>query len=345
MNLDEQYMYRALQLAEIAGVNTAPNPMVGAVIVHNNRIIGEGFHERCGQAHAEVNAVRQVADKKLLREATIYVTLEPCAHYGKTPPCAALLVHHQFKRVVVATVDPFAKVAGLGLQMLTNAGIETKVGVLEKQAQQLNKRFFTFHQQQRPYVILKWAQTKDGFIDAPRKKDDTGQIRWISQPETQVLTHRWRSEEQAILVGWKTILNDNPSLTARAFKGPHPLRIVVDPSLKAPQTATVFSDGLPTLVFNTLKSETKNAVQFVQLEDLTVKSILSELYRRNILSVLIEGGSFTLQQFIRDSWWDEARVIQGISYFSEGTKAPEMTGLPQETIPFNQDTLFYYFNK
>lgn len=344
MNKDEQYMHRALQLAAMAGVNAAPNPMVGAVIVLNDQIIGEGYHEKCGEPHAEVNAVKSVKDHSILKEATIYVTLEPCAHFGKTPPCANLLIQHQFKRVVIATIDPFAKVAGKGVELLKIAGIEVTIGCLEKEARELNKRFLTFHQKQRPFIILKWAQSPDGFIDAERKPDETGEIRWISQPETQVLTHKWRTEEQAILVGWKTVLNDNPSLTARAFLGKNPTRIIIDSGLKAPTNATVFTDGLPTIVLNNIKNDTNGAVEWIQLDTINPQTILQALKEKNILSVIIEGGKYTTQSFIDAQLWDEARVIIGQNKLLSGTPAPMISKTPTESISFGFDTIHNYFN-
>lgn len=339
---DEQYMQRAIQLAKLGGVNVVPNPLVGAVIVHNDRIIGEGYHRQFGGPHAEVNAVNSVMNTALLSESTIYVSLEPCAHFGKTPPCANLLVEKQFKRVVIGTVDPFAKVAGEGIRILQTAGMDCTIGVLEAECRELNKRFFTFHQQQRPYVILKWAQTRDGFIDADRTAEDVGTIRRISSPETQTLVHQWRAEEQAILIGWKTVLNDNPSLTVRAVDGQHPLRIIVDGTLKAPQTATVFTDGLPTVVLNTVTSGENGAVRHLQLPDLSVKAQLKALYDLDVLSVIIEGGSYTLQQYIDSGLWDEARVIIGTSTFGSGTKAPSIGLLPQQTASFSSDTLHLF---
>lgn len=341
---DELYMKRALELAQLGGVNVAPNPLVGAVIVHNDRIIGEGYHQRYGEAHAEVNAVRSVKQPELLSESTIYVTLEPCAHFGKTPPCANLLVEKQFKRVVIGTVDPFAKVSGAGIRILEDAGISCTVGILEKECQYLNRRFFTLHQKQRPYVILKWAQTADGFIDAPREQDETGTIRWISAPETQSLVHQWRSEEQAILVGWKTVLNDNPSLTVRAVEGKHPLRIIVDSQLKAPGNATVFTDRLPTIVLNMQKSGVEEAVTYLKVPDLSVAQQLKTLHELSVVSVIIEGGNHTLQQYIDSGMWDEARVIKGTTSFGKGLPAPVLNRIPTQTTAFGQDQLFIFFN-
>lgn len=336
---DEQFMQRAIQLALLGGVSVAPNPMVGAVIVHNNRIIGEGYHQVFGSAHAEVNAVNSVEDQSLLSESTIYVTLEPCAHFGKTPPCANLLVQKNVKRVVIGTVDPFAKVAGQGIRILQDAGIDCTIGVLETECQAVNKRFFTFHQRQRPYVILKWAQTPDGFIDADRNNNETGGIRWISSTDTQTLVHQWRAEEQAILVGWRTVLNDNPSLTVRAVSGKNPIRIVVDSQLQAPKTATIFTDGLPTIVLNTLRGDQEGSIQYVQLPDCSVENQLKALYELNITSVFIEGGKVTLQHYIDTNSWDEARVIVGTNRFGSGTSAPNIGRIPTKTTTYSTDTI------
>ncbi|MNJ90944.1 Riboflavin biosynthesis protein RibD [compost metagenome] len=341
MDFDEKYMLRALQLAKLGGVHVAPNPLVGAVIVHNERIIGEGFHQKYGEAHAEVNAVNSVKDKSLLSEATIYVTLEPCSHFGKTPPCADLLIRSQFKRVVIAQIDPFAEVAGRGIKKLEQAGIQVDCGILEQQAKELNKRFITFHTKKRPFVSLKWAQTRDGFLapDSP----ETG-IHWISQPETQILTHQERSTEQAILVGRLTVQNDNPSLTTRAFKGPNPIRIILDPELKAPGNSTVFTDGLPTIVLNLLENKQENEVRYIQLESLEPQSILNTLFQLNISSVLVEGGANTLARFIEQGFWDEALVITGEKEFKSGISAPLIPKNAEKTTRFGKDILNYFRN-
>lgn len=343
MNTDEKYMLRALQLAALGGVSVAPNPMVGCVIVYNDKIIGEGYHKKYGEPHAEVNAVESVADKTLLPLATIYVTLEPCAHHGKTPPCANLIVKYQFKKAVIATVDPFSLVAGKGIELLKKAGIETVVGVKEQKAQLLNKRFFTFHQNKRPFVILKWAQTLDGFIDAPRQHE-TPEIRWISNPRTQIITHQWRSEEQAILVGWKTIQNDNPSLTTRAFHGENPIRIIIDKELNSPIDSTVFNDGQRTMVFNSLKSQEENAVSYIQLNDFNLENIFATCVSMGIASILIEGGKQTIESFIATNYWDEARVIVGNKTFKAGLKAPELAIKSTDNMQIGPDHIYYYFN-
>lgn len=336
-------MKRAIELAAQSAAHVMPNPLVGAVIVHDGKIIGEGRHEFYGGPHAEVNAVNSVVDKSLLKESTIYVTLEPCAHFGKTPPCADLLVKHQFKRVVIANPDPFSLVDGKGVEKLKNAGIEVELHVLQAEAREMNKRFLLFHERKRPYVILKWAQTADGFIDRDRESD-VPEINWISHPETQVLTHRWRTEEHAILVGWKTVANDNPSLTARAFSGKDPIRIVVDPHLKAPSNATVFKDGNRTLVLNKQKNESNGAVEYIQLIDFDLNSVLLKLYELNILSVIIEGGAHTLQSFIDSNLWDEARVIQSPVKFNCGKLAPSLNRLSEKVVEFGKDRIHIFAN-
>ncbi len=344
MNLDEKYMQRALQLAKLGGVSVSPNPLVGAVIVHQNEIIGEGYHQKFGEAHAEVNAVNSVKDKSLLPESTIYVTLEPCSHFGKTPPCTDLLVRSQFNRVVIAQIDPFSEVSGRGIEKLRNAGIQVDCGILEAEAKELNKRFITFHTKKRPFVTLKWAQTSDGFMDRDRSEQNQTGINWISQPETQVITHQLRTSEQAILVGWRTVQNDNPSLTARAFAGTNPIRIVVDPQLQAPQNAVLFTDGLKTIVLNGKEEKELGSVQYVKLENFTPESILSKLHELQISSVIIEGGAFTLTQFIESGLWDEALVIVGEHAFKSGMKAPVLPKMVNRPIPFGKDLLNYYHN-
>lgn len=342
---DEFYMRRCVELAILGSGNVAPNPLVGAVIVLNNQIIGEGYHEKYGEAHAEVNAVNSVKNKNLLRESSIFVSLEPCAHFGKTPPCVDLLIKYQFKRVIIGCKDPFHEVAGKGIQKLLAAGIETKVGVLEKECLTLNKRFFTFHQKKRPYVILKWAQTKDGFIDKKREDTSEKKINWISSPETQSLVHAWRSQEQAILVGRNTIVTDNPSLTVREVNGRNPTRIVIDSQLSIQDSASIFSDEVETIIFNRLKNEKTNNIHFYKLDSIDTKVILKALYELGIQSVFIEGGSRTLQYFLVNHDWDEARVIVGNTVFYDGIKAPIMQGIPKFYQEFSNDKIYYYFCK
>ncbi len=344
MDTDELFMQRCLDLASNGKQDVAPNPMVGAVIVYNNEVIGEGYHAFYGGPHAEVNAVNSVQDSSLLKEATIYVSLEPCAHYGKTPPCVDLIIEKQFKRVVIGSLDPHDQVAGKGIQKLQNLNMEVKVGVLKEACLKLNKRFFTFHQKQRPFVVLKWAETQDGFIDVLRDSAER-KVNWISAPETKVLVHQWRSEEQAILVGWKTINNDNPTLTVREVTGKNPLRVILDGQLNCNPNSTIFKDGVETVVFNLLKNETVDHVEYIQLTNISTDAILKTLYERNITSLFVEGGGQTLQHFIADGNWDEARVIVGKNKFEDGVKAPQITGIPVHSFEFSGDQIYQFENK
>lgn len=322
---DKQYMKRALQIAELGGVHVAPNPKVGAVIVHKEKIIGEGYHAHYGEAHAEVNAVKQVKNQDLLSSATIYVTLEPCSHFGKTPPCADLIVKHSFKRVVVACQDSFAAVSGNGIRRMRDAGIQVDVGLFEKEAQALNRRFFTYHEAKRPYVILKWAQTRDRFIDRTADTRVDG-VNWITHPHLKTIVHKWRSEEQAIMVGVNTVINDNPLLDVRLIDGPSPHRFIVDPECKTPLTANVIADGKKTsLIVKKNKFETlPSTIEVIELETFSTPSILGILYDKGINSVFIEGGAYTLQQFIETNLWDETRILEGDTVFKEGIPAPQL---------------------
>lgn len=340
METDERYMKRCIELARLGIGHVAPNPLVGAVVVYNDAIIGEGFHQKYGEAHAEVNAIHSVENQSLLSESTIYVSLEPCAHFGKTPPCADLIVKHRFKRVVIGSGDSFSEVSGKGIERLKAAGIEVETFVLEKECRQLNKAFFTFHEKKRPFVFLKWAQSSNGFIDA--SNENPGSITWVSQPEVQPLVHKWRNEYQAILVGKNTILADNPSLTCRAYHGRNPLRIALDSHCEIPNSSHVLSDGGETIVFNTMKSEQTGAVRFVKLEDMKPSTILEALYRLNIQSVFIEGGAKTLQSFIDSTLWDEACIIQGQHPISNGTPAPKLIGQHVDSETISGDTLNYF---
>ena len=323
MNIHETYMRRCLELARLGAGNVAPNPMVGAVIVHNGKIIGEGYHQKYGFAHAEVNAVNSVKNKELLPESEIYVSLEPCAHYGKTPPCADLLIKCGFKKVYVGCRDSFEKVDGKGIQKLKNAGIEVVTGILEKECIDLNRRFFTWCTQKRPYVILKWAQTADGFIDIERTSNTPqGSVR-ISNPLTQNLVHRWRAEEAAILIGTNTAINDNPSLTVRSWQGRNPVRVVIDRNQRLPKTLKIFDNAAPTLV----------------LTDTDPAKILDTLYNRQLQSVIIEGGAHIHQSFINASLWDEARIFTAPMRFGKGLKAATLEGKLVETLQIGDNKL------
>ena len=340
---DELYMMRCLQLAAMAEGQTSPNPMVGAVIVHDGRIIGEGYHHRAGEPHAEPNAIASVKDESLLREATMYVSLEPCSHWGKTPPCADLIVRKGLKRVVIATLDPNPKVAGRGVKILEDAGIEVIVGVMEKEARWLNRRFMTVQEKHRPYVILKWAETEDGIIDVCREEKGSGPIK-ISNSVTKTLNHQVRVEEDAIMVATKTALLDDPHLTVTKWTGRNPVRVLLDRSLRVPADYRIFDDAARTIVFTNAQCTTRglepwrkmhNAqyadpsvlrtpplkqgrnigdnVEFVGIdfEEDVVRAVLDELYKRGVMSIIIEGGAQWLQTVIDSGLWDEARVERG----------------------------------
>lgn len=318
MTTDEKYMRRALQLARQGGGHVSPNPMVGAVVVHDGLIIGEGFHRCCGESHAEVNAIAAVRDHSLLPESTIYVTLEPCSHYGKTPPCAKLLIDNGLKRVVVGCLDPFKQVSGRGIKMLQDAGVEVTVGVLESECKTLNKRFIKAHSAGRPWVLLKWAQSSDGYMAS-----GDGAVQ-LSTPLTRRLMHRERSMVDAILVGARTVAVDNPSLTTRHWSGSSPLRVVIDGKLSIPDESKVLADGGKTLIFNTVKEEVKENVEWVKI-DVMPQQWLSHLYARGVTSLMVEGGSSILRQFVNAGLWDEMRIeISPVVIGSGGLKAPSV---------------------
>lgn len=320
---------RCIQLAYNGLGTTYPNPLVGCVIVHDGKIIGEGWHQKAGEPHAEVRAIASVKDKSLLAESTLYVSLEPCSHYGKTPPCADLIITHRIPRVVIGTTDPFAKVAGRGIEKLRAAGCEVTVGVMEKECRELNKRFFTFHEKKRPYIFLKWAETADGFI-APAHKDTLAPV-WITDAYTRQEVHKMRSEEQAILVGVGTVLADNPSLDTRDWYGKNPLRVIIDPHLHSPKEFKVWNDLQPTL-FITNKEDISDKNYGLQTEIIGIdfthnvpQQICDLLYQRNIQSLIVEGGAYTLQQFINAGLYDEMRIYKSEVTFGEGVKAPQIS--------------------
>ncbi len=317
MTVDEKYMRRALQLAQQGSGHTSPNPMVGAVVVHDGKIIGEGFHRCCGKAHAEVNAIAAVKDQSLLPESTIYVTLEPCSHYGKTPPCANLLISKGIKRVVVGVLDPFEKVRGRGVAMLRNAGIEVEVGVLEKECRDLNRRFFTAHTTGMPWVQLKWAQSSDGYL-----ANEDGTVRF-SSPLTLSLVHRERSMADAIVVGAGTVKIDNPSLTTRHWSGNSSLRVVLDRNLSIPSNCKLLNDGGKTLIYNEKKEEIEGCVEWAKLDTTEPGSWLRDLYHRGITSVMVEGGASVLQQLIDAGKWNEIRIETAPMTLGGGIKAPQ----------------------
>ncbi len=337
----QDYMQRCLDLALLGQGSVSPNPMVGCVIVKDDKIIGEGYHQKFGGPHAEVMAIAAVKEQHLLEGATVYVSLEPCAHFGKTPPCSNLLIEKKIAHVVIACKDPNPKVAGKGIERLQKAGLEVEVGILNTAAQQLNKRFFCLHQKQRPHVVLKWAQTKDGFLDRLRTDNQKG-INWISSEESRSLVHHWRSQEMSILVGKHTALNDNPSLTVRDVSGKNPIRILIDSQLQVQNDISLFSTDAPTLIFNRLKNEKKENIEWIKIPETSTKYILDELYQRGIHSVMVEGGSRTLQYFIIDNVWDEAYVLVGDLHFGEGVKAPILNRVPTHVHHFGTDQIYYF---
>lgn len=346
MGNHEKYMQRCLEIAYNGLGNVAPNPMVGCVIVHDGRIIGESYHKQFGEAHAEVNAINATGDKSLLKDVTIYISLEPCAHFGKTPPCVDLIVEHKIPNVIIACQDPFAEVAGRGIKRLQDAGCNVITGVLEKEAQELNKRFFTFQVKKRPYIILKWAQTLDRFIDRKRERVDGNGINWISNDLSKRLVHKWRSEEQAILIGTNTALNDDPKLNVREWKGKDPLRIVLDRELKLPLNLNLFDQTIQTLVFTEKERDSKENLQYIPINFKAniIASILNQLYQRKIQSVIVEGGATLLNAFIASGLWDEARVFIGNKTFGHGLEAPVINLSPYSIDDVSNDKLLTYRN-
>jgi diaminohydroxyphosphoribosylaminopyrimidine deaminase/5-amino-6-(5-phosphoribosylamino)uracil reductase len=335
---DEFFMQRAMELALLGRGHVSPNPLVGSVIVHEGKIIGEGWHKKYGEPHAEVNAVNDVKDQHLLKDCVIYVSLEPCSHVGKTPPCCDLLIHHRFKKVIVANVDPNPLVNGGGLHKLREAGIEVITGILENKGRELNKRFFTYMEKQRPYIILKWAETADGFI--ARKNFDS---RWISDEFSRQLVHKWRTEEDAVLVGMRTAQYDNPQLNVRDWTGRNPVRIVIDRFLKLGEKSNLFDGSQKTLCYNVLKHEDFQNFSLIRIEEENfLQHLLNDLYKQKIQSVIVEGGAQTLQGFIDLALWDEARVFISPQKFESGIKAPSFAGTLEDECKLKKDWLKIY---
>ena len=350
-------MHRCIELALNGAGHVSPNPMVGAVIVHNDKIIGEGWHQKFGEAHAEINAINSVADKSLLSESTIYVNLEPCSHFGKTPPCVDAIIKHQFKKVVIGMLDPFEKVAGEGMKRLRLAnrsisagrdeGMKVEENVLQKECEELNKRFITFHTQKQPYIILKWAQTSDGFISPDATKMSAAEFeekRHITGFIVQKLVHKWRTEEDAILIGTNTAVSDNPALNARAYAGRNPIRIVIDRTLRIPLNYKIFDHSQPTIIFTEKQKPAEHNLQFIQIDfgRNMAQQIAEQLYNQNIQSVIIEGGLQTLQTFIAAGLWNEAQIFTSPKYLVTGIKAPDITGkiIHQNSIDNNRLTIY-----
>ncbi|MEN9686211.1 MAG: hypothetical protein RLZZ28_1997 [Bacteroidota bacterium] len=341
----EAYMQRCLELAQKGAGFVAPNPLVGAVLVFENRIIGEGYHLQFGKEHAEVNCLASVAeaDLALVPLSTLYVSLEPCAHQGKTPPCVDLIIRHRIPKLVIGCKDPFEKVAGKGIARLREAGIEVIEGVLEKEAVYLNRRFFCFHQKKRPYILLKWAETGNG-----KMAGNSAERLLISNEYTNRLVHQWRSEEAAILIGTNTALVDNPQLTNRLYTGKSPLRMVIDKKLRLPTQLHLFDGSVRTILFNEIKQDTRQNPEYwlLKKEENTIRQILGICYQHEWQSILVEGGKELLQSFIDEGFWDEARLIQnGRLRVSEGMDAPRLKKAPDRKEHLQSDTIFYYSSR
>jgi diaminohydroxyphosphoribosylaminopyrimidine deaminase / 5-amino-6-(5-phosphoribosylamino)uracil reductase len=343
---DEIYIKRCIELAEKGLGYTAPNPLVGCVIVHKDKIIGEGYHHEYGGPHAEVNAINSVPDISLLEKSTLYVNLEPCSHFGKTPPCADLIINMKIPEVVVGTEDPYIIVKGKGIKKLSEAGIKVKSGILKPLCLELNKRFITFHQKKRPYIILKWAMTIDGFIDMERKDHEKPRIKWITDEKLRPLVHKWRSEEQAIMAGTKTVLLDNPQLTTRFWEGKHPVRLILDQKLRLPENLHIYDGTVKTIVFTGVSKTNTSNIEYITIDfsKNIIQQTCDELYLRNIQSVIVEGGTKLLQTFIDCEIWDEARVFTGSIKFDKGLKAPFISAKVNEEIRFKKDVLQIYKN-
>jgi len=333
MKIHEKYITRCIEIAKNGLGTTAPNPMVGSVIVYKEQIIGEGFTSAYGGPHAEVNAIASVADKTLLHKATLYVTLEPCSHFGKTPPCSDLIIKHGIPHVVIGTMDSHSKVSGKGIDKLKAAGCKVTLGVMEAACKEHHKRFFTFHNNKRPYIILKWAETQDGFI-APKTRKEQKPV-WITNIYSRQLVHKWRAEEQAILVGTNTVLEDNPSLTVRDWTGNNPIRVILDRTLKLPKHFQVFNNDAETLVVSEKDINFSNQV---------ARQLTDYLHKKDIQSIIVEGGRETLQTFINEHIWDEARVFIGNTNFKDGVKAPHISGKVLSETIINTDLLKVYTN-
>lgn len=341
----QRYIKRSLELAKLGLGFTRSNPLVGAVLVNNGRIIGEGYHQKYGGPHAEVNTINSVkpADRHLIASSTLYVNLEPCSHHGKTPPCADLIIENSIPKVVIANIDPHLKVAGRGVKKLEEAGIEVITGVLSEEGELLNRRFFTFHCLQRPHIILKWAQSADGFFTKDKQEQH-----WITEEPAKKLVHRWRTEEMAIMVGTNTVLVDNPRLNNRYWPDREaPLRVIIDRSLKIDPKAHVLDGSTPTLVFTEqAPPASQNNITYQQLpfDETLLPKIFTELYKRNIISVLVEGGATLLNELITQGLWDEARVFTGSLYLGEGIPAPKLPVAAKHTDKVGIDQLGTYFN-
>lgn len=340
MKEHELFMKRALALARLGAGTVSPNPMVGCVIVHNGKIIGEGFHKKYGDWHAEVNAVNSVLDKSILSESEVYVTLEPCSHFGKTPPCADLLVKHRVKKVMICNLDPNPLVAGSGIQKLIDAGMEVEIGILETEGRELNKRFFTFFEQKRPHITLKWAESADGFIAKPNYEAVQ-----ISNPLSRRFVHKMRTENDAIMVGTNTVRYDNPQLNTRFWTGENPIRVLIDRELSLNSNLKIFDNSQPTLCYNSIKDEENGTTIFVKKTELN--EIIEDLFSRKIQSIIIEGGTKLIESFMENNLWDEAIILRSQSVLKDGIVAPKIPsfGSQNNIEKLGDNEVIRYFSK
>jgi diaminohydroxyphosphoribosylaminopyrimidine deaminase / 5-amino-6-(5-phosphoribosylamino)uracil reductase len=337
-------MRRCIELAEKGLGNVAPNPMVGCVIVCDGKIIAEGYHQQYGSAHAEPNAIKQVSDEQL-KKSTLYVTLEPCSHYGKTPPCADLIISKAIKKVIVGNLDSNPLVSGKGIQKLKDAGIEVEYGILNKECRALNKRFFTFHEKKRPYIILKWAQTADGFIShwpLPKNKEEN----WITGKESKELVHAWRAQEQAILIGYNTLINDNPLLTTRFTEGKNPIRLVLSKTIDFSGDLNALNTDAKTVIFNTVKNKVTDTLEYVKIDWTNkIQEVLEYCFKKNISSIIVEGGTNTINNFITTNHWDEAQVfVNPTNNFENGISAPNFNLTNLSPLKIGNDLLYTILN-
>ena len=354
MKIHEKYIKRCIELAKNGLGTTYPNPLVGAVIVHENKIMGEGWHQKSGEPHAEVHAINSVKNKELLKESTIYVNLEPCSHYGKTPPCSDLIVRSKIPNVVIGSLDTNSLVSGKGIEHLRNNGCNVIVGELENECFELNKRFYTFHNKKRPYVILKWAESKDGFMDTDRKVNAIHEANptWISTVYSRQLVHQFRAEEQAILIGTETALKDNPKLDVRSMSGINPVRVVLDKSLRIPFNYNLLDGSIKSIVIIDASTDVNRqyltisnlVIEPIDFKSNVVEQLLEVLYKHEIQSLIVEGGKQLLESFIHENYWDEARIFVGSSNLNNGVKSPEFKGVKQLEITIFDDLLTVYKN-
>lgn len=345
MTVEEKYMQRCLELAQLGAGHVAPNPMVGCVIVHKDRIIGEGYHQKFGEAHAEVNAINSVEDPSLLPDSTLYVSLEPCSHYGKTPPCSDLIIRNKIKRVVIACMDPFAEVNGAGIKRLMEAGIDVRIGVLEKEALELNRRFITNHEKDRAYIILKWAETADGFVDRIRSGPEEPALK-ITCEASDVLVHKWRAEESAIMIGKNTAIMDNPSLTTRKYGGKNPTRLLMDRHLQTPKNAKIFDGSARTLVATERTDNGPEAnYKFLMLPDLSdIDLLMMAIIKFDVQSIIVEGGPTLQRSFYEQGLWDEIRMFVSPMKIGEGVSSLKVDVAPEEMYQVGDDKLFIFRN-